>query len=293
MRSELLEMANTCGRASVRSRVTSFRRAGLLFVLAGCSQSAAAADAQAEAQLLRGIAAYARRDWDAALKLLEAARVQADSPTMQAKVSRQFGLLYVEVDRPEDALEEFRVGLRLDATVEIDLTRVGPAARSLFECAGRLPRSLPRVAKLVADGHGGYSCPQPTETIAVATPPTRTPTAAHQPPPPLATTQPEPGGVRLLEVRAPGSDASGVSAATWLLAGTTVAAASVGTIFLLKSIAEVDERDTASSRVEFQDADDAARGSVLVANVAFAAAGVAAAALATYLCVHWLSDSAE
>jgi hypothetical protein len=274
-------------------------RALLVLVVAGYAHSAAATDAKAEQQLLRGIAAYARRDWDAALKFLGVARKQAESPAMQAKVSRQFGLVYVEVDRPEEALEAFRVALRKDATLEIDLTRVGPAAGSLFQCARRLPPSLPRVAKLVADGHGGYACPRPFEASPTPGPiPIPTPIAATKTPTTserglTATPSPAPIPGPRLETRGPDAEPSSGGYTTWLLAGTTAAAASVGTVFLFQSIADASERDAAASRSEFDAADSAARGSIVASNVAFAVAGVAAAALATYLIVGWVSDSTE
>lgn len=141
-----------------RPSLVSASLAFLLGVTLGPS-AALAADAEAEEHLIDGVAAYAQRDWDAALIALERAEREATSDPLRAQIARQFGLLYPEIDRPEDSLAAFRRALFLDPGLILDLSRVGPAVRTLFPCAQKLPSTHPPVTKLLSDGHGGWECP--------------------------------------------------------------------------------------------------------------------------------------
>ncbi|MCK6545603.1 hypothetical protein L6R52_07015 [Myxococcota bacterium] len=76
----------------------------------------------------------------------------------------------------------------------------------------------------------------------------------------------------------------------WLTATAAIAGGTVGTIFLLGAIDDVGDRNAAADPDAFSRADAAARDKVLISNIGFGAAGVAAAAGLAYLLVEILSD---
>lgn len=135
--------------------------------------AALASDEVAENHLVDAADAYGRRDWDAALAALAKARQEVHDPFLAARIERQAGLVSVALDQPAEALERFRQALRRDPALELDPRRFGPAIRSLFACAQKIPWGQPPVTELQADSERGWICPWPAgpgPSLAVQTP---------------------------------------------------------------------------------------------------------------------------
>lgn len=134
-------------------------RRSLLPVLLLCgflAREARAADAAA--QLQRAVELYGEGEFQAAAKLLEAARGETKEPKLLGKILLQLGITYGVLGDEVGARKAFEAALDQDFTLKLDPESVKPSIAALFKLAkgapkGRLSvRSTPPGADVLVDG---------------------------------------------------------------------------------------------------------------------------------------------
>ncbi len=260
------------------------RGATLLLALACAASPAWAGDVDARAQYQRARDAFAQARFAQALALFAAAEERAETPALAAEIAVHRGFCEA-LRKPSDALASFVRALRRDPAVSI--AGANDKSRALFECArGLIATGLSdrdivarhREASARGDVCPKVEAPPPTTVAAPAAPVARAPSPAPgearttpAAPPPTSIAPPaEPLDAPVLATpTAPGpalTDAAPEDAALgwtfWASAGGAVAAGAVGAGLGLSTLGSTDL--------------DAARDQALVANVAFAVAGVSA-----------------